>query len=201
MVSLTPLRLSSAAKVKNPRAQRRDHPLAHQESPGFPTQKFALWTSGLKDNAGRSEPLLRGSAWRTARRRGVHARPLGSRVPPQGSGVPRGTRPFARRRRGPYLSARNPRRLPASASAARTHTRPQRPGFPPLFSGPRRRAHAQRGPTEGVEPLAAEPEAATRPRLRPPLPDAAAGRSLPATTATPLRKRACVTGCSAPEFP
>lgn len=139
-------------------------------------------------------------AWRTARRRGVHARPLGSRVPPHGSGVPPGTRPFARRR-GPYLSARSPRRLPASASAARPHTRPQPPDFPPLFSGPRRHAHAQRGPAEGVEPLAAEPEAATRPRLRPPLPGAAARRSLPATTATPpLRKRACVTGHSAPKF-
>lgn len=41
----------------------------------FPTRKFAVWTSGLKDNTGWGEPLLSGARlWRTARRRGVHAR-------------------------------------------------------------------------------------------------------------------------------
>lgn len=72
-----------------------------------------------------------------------------------GSRVSRGTPRFARRR-GSYLSARSPRRLPASASATRTPTRPA--GRPPTHrgsasrpssAGPRRHAHAQRRPTEG----------------------------------------------------
>lgn len=199
----TPHRLSSAANVKKPRAPEAHNPLAHQESSRFPTQKFALWPSGLKDNAGWSEPLKglgleNGSAaWR-------------SRASPRKPRTAAGTRPMSRRRRGPLPQHPQPA-PPPGLRLGRTHARrhahpptaaplPAPPQGPPARRRRGRRAHAQRRPAEGVQPLAAEPEAATRPRLRPLLPGAAAGRSLPATTATPLRRRACVAAGSAPRF-
>lgn len=107
---------------------------------------------------------LRGSAWRTARRRGVHARPLGSRVPPQELA------PCPAVAAAPYLSTRSPRRLPASASAARTHvgthTRPRRPRFPPLVRGPRPAAAAAAARTPSADQLRGSSHWPPSPRRR-----------------------------------
>ncbi|CAO2611867.1 Small integral membrane protein 18 [Lemmus lemmus] len=148
----TPHTLRSPANVKLG-VQGPRNPLAHRESFRFPTQKFAFWTSGLKDKAGWKRAPFR--VLGLANRSAAVWRPRASLRKPRrasGSRVPRGTRRFARRR-GSYLSAYSPRRLPASASAARKPARspgrPPRLRFPPLVRGPRRRAHAKRRPTEG----------------------------------------------------
>lgn len=144
--------LRSPANV-NFEVQGPQDPLDHRESSRFSTQKFAFWTSGLKDKADWKRTPFGVLGW--ANRSAAVWRPRASLRKPRrasGSRVSRVTSRFARRR-GSYLSACSPRRLPASASAARTPTRPAgrppRLRFPPLVRGPRRRAQAQRRPTEG----------------------------------------------------
>lgn len=94
---------------------------------------------------------------------------------------------------------------PTSAPAARAASRPpSRPHAHPPGSPAAHRGSASR-PSPRPPPPRARPAPTYRGAsshwppspLRPPLPGRAAGRSLPATTASPLRKRTCVTACPA----
>ncbi|XP_051038143.1 protein tonB2-like [Phodopus roborovskii] len=164
--------------------KRRHNPLAHRESSRFPTQKFALWTFGLKDKAGwkRAPFEVRGGGVASTRVPSEAASRPGQPSPPGDSLL----------RPPPWLLPQRPHpEPPPGLRLGRTHARP--PTAAPLPA-----------PSPRPQPPPRARPAPTCPGREGP----ATGRGarsalhflvgLPATTATPLGKRACATACPAP---